>query len=331
MSQNKKNEKVEKDEKGKTGIVSGDDPVKRALLISLSVSAISLSLKIGAFFITGSSAALSDSMESVVHLFAVAFVVYGYYLSLKPPDEDHHYGHERIGLLSVGAEGTIIIVAGITIIYYAIQSLVTGIEIHNMGTGLFMLIAAALVNLVLGSYVLRVGKKHGSMIAISNGKHTLTDVWTSSGVVFALVVIHYTGWLYIDVIVSFLMAGFISYEGWKLLNYSVRGIMDERDPEVDTALRAELEKDLPETITGWHHLRHRTIGNTTWVELHLILEKDISLHRAHADATLLERRLIDALKTDAVITMHLEPEDADRHHESLLKGANKNKDLDEFA
>ncbi len=306
------------------------DPVKRALLISLMVSACSLSLKIGAFFITGSSAALSDSMESVVHFFAVAFVVYGYYLSLKPADEDHHYGHERIELLSVGAEGAIIIVAGITIVYYAIQSMITGIVIENMGTGMIMLIGAALINLALGTYVLRTGRKHKSMIAISNGKHTLTDVWTSGGVVFALVIIHYTGWLYIDIIVSLALAAYISWEAWKLLTFSVKGIMDTRDPEADRAIREELEKELPGHIIDWHHLRHRTSGNTTWVELHLVFSDDITLEQAHADATLLERRLIDALDTDGIITMHLEPYDAHDEAHKILRGANKKTGLDEF-
>lgn len=307
------------------------DPVKRALIISLAVASVSLALKLGAFFVTGSSAALSDSMESVVHIFAVAFVVYGYYLSLKPADDDHHYGHQRIELLSVGAEGAIIIVAGITIIYYAIQSMITGVVIENMGTGMVMLIGAALINLVLGSYVLSVGKKHNNMIAISNGKHTLTDVWTSGGVVLALVLIHFTGWVYIDIIVSLLIAGYISWEAWKLLTFSVKGIMDTRNPEADEAIRGELNKKLPGQIIDWHHLRHRTSGNTTWVELHLVFSDTISLHEAHADATLLERRIIDSLKTDAIITMHLEPYDAHDEDHKILKGANKRTGLDEFA
>lgn len=307
------------------------DPVKRALLLSLAVSAISLALKIGAFFITGSSAALSDSLESVVHIFAVAFVVYGYYLSLKPADDDHHYGHERIELLSVGAEGTIIVAAALTIIYYAVQSLITGIVIENMGTGLIMLIGAALINLGLGSYVVSVGKKHNSMIAISNGRHTLTDVWTSAGVVTALLIIHFTGWLFIDIIISFAIAGYISFEGYRLLRFSVKGIMDERNPETDAALRSVLDGELPGHITGWHHLRHRTSGRTTWVELHLVFADNISLEAAHADATRLERHLIDALKTDGVITLHLEPQTAHDTDHQILRGANKKKKLDEFA
>lgn len=306
------------------------DEVKRALLISLFVSLFSLSLKIAAFVITDSTAALSDAAESVVHIFAVMFVVYGYYLSIKPADDDHHYGHERVEFLSVGAEGAIIIVAGISILYHAFESMITGIEIVNMGTGIFLLVAAALINLVLGSYVLRVGRKHDNMIAVSNGKHTLTDVWTSGGVVLALVIIHFTGWLFIDVIVSLLIAGYIMYEAYKLLSFSVKGLMDTRNPSADSALTRVLNEQLPGKAKGWHHLRHRTSGNTTWIEFHLVFDDEINLKDAHDEATVLERKLIDSLKTDAIITIHLEPDEAHDESHTILKGANKKKDLDEF-
>lgn len=306
------------------------DPVKKALLISLLVSSVSLSVKFAAFFITGSTAALSDAAESVVHLFAVAFVVYGYYLSIKPADEDHHYGHERIEFLSVGAEGAIIIVAGITIMYHAFVSAVTGIEILNMGTGIWLLIIAALINLVLGTYVLKVGRREKNMIAVSNGKHTLTDVWTSGGVVSALILIHYTGWLFIDIIVSLLIAGYICYEAYKLLRYSISGLMDTRNPYIDKALKKVLRETKSDVIKGWHHLRHRSSGKTTWIQLHLVFKDEISLKMAHDEATRLERKMIDALDTDAVITLHLEPHDAHEESHSILRGANKKKRLDEF-
>ncbi|MFU8812932.1 MAG: cation diffusion facilitator family transporter [Balneolaceae bacterium] len=307
------------------------NPVRKALLISLIVSAISLSVKIAAYVVTGSTAALSDAAESVVHIFAVMFVVYGYYLSQKPADDDHHYGHERIEFLSVGAEGTIIIVAGITIVYHALVSAITGIEIENMGTGIWLLVSAALINLILGTYVLRVGRRENNMIAVSNGKHTLTDVWTSGGVVVALALIHYTGWLFIDVVVSLMIAAYIIYEAYKLLRYSVRGLMDTRSATVDNALKEVLHGDLPPSIKEWHHLRHRTSGTTTWIELHLVFDDHISLNKAHEEATFLERRMMDALDADAVITLHLEPHDAHDEVHAILKGANKRKDLDEFA
>ncbi|MEX2602201.1 MAG: cation diffusion facilitator family transporter, partial [Balneolaceae bacterium] len=247
-----------------------------------------------------------------------------------PADDEHHYGHERIEFLSVGAEGTIIIVAGLTILYHSAESLIRGIDIMNMGAGIWLLSGGAFVNLILGNYVLRVGRKHRNMIAVSNGKHTLTDVWTSGGVVAALLLIQYTGWLYIDVVVSVLIAGYIMYEAWKLLSFSVRGLMDTRNRSVDKALQYVLENELPPSVKEWHHLRHRTSGETTWIELHLVFSDDISLKDAHSEATKLERRIIDSLDTDAVVTLHLEPYEAHDESHTILQGANKKKGLDEF-
>ncbi len=311
--------------------MSFKDPVKKALLISLGVSCISLSLKIVAFFVTGSTGALADSAESVVHLFAVIFVVYGYYLSLKPADDNHHYGHERIEFITVGVEGAIIIGAGITILYHAVMAMIYGVDISSLTTGIPLLIAAALINLVLGTYLVRTGRKHDSVLAISNGKHTLTDVWTSGGVIISLALIYFTGWLWLDIIVSLLIAGYICYEAYKLLRYSVDGLMDARNEMVDKALKAVLKNELPGGILEWHHLRHRTSGKTTWVELHTVFEDETSLVQAHEDATILERNLIDALRNDAVVTIHMEPKKAHDEAHEILKGANKKKSLDDFS
>lgn len=306
-------------------------PVRKALFISLAASCVSLALKTAAYLTTDSTAALSDAAESVVHLFAVMFVVYGYYLSRKPADEDHHYGHERVEYFSIGAEGAIIVIAGITIIYNAIESAILGIEITNIGTGMLLMGVAAVVNLIVGLYVKRVGRRENSMIAVSNGKHTLTDVWTSGGVLLALALIEFTGWLFIDIVVSLFIAGYIIREAYTLLRYSVRGLMDTRNPDVDRALKKVLRNELNSRIKGWHHLRHRTSGGTTWVELHLVFEDDISLQTAHDLTTRLERKLIDALKTDAVVTIHLEPDEAHDESHDILKGANRDVDLDDFA
>ncbi|HKL15259.1 MAG TPA: cation diffusion facilitator family transporter [Balneolaceae bacterium] len=306
-------------------------PVRTALFISLSASCVSLALKVAAYLTTDSTAALSDAAESVVHLFAVIFVVYGYYLSRKPADDDHHYGHERVEFFSIGAEGAIIVIAGITIVYNAIESAILGVEIANIGQGMILMGAAALVNLAVGSYVIRVGRRENSMIAVSNGKHTLTDVWTSGGVILALGLIELTGWLFIDILVSLLIAGYIIREAYTLLRYSVRGLMDTRNPDVDRALKEVLQQEPSAQVKGWHHLRHRTSGGTTWVELHLVFEDDISLKAAHDHTTRLERKLIDALKTDAVVTIHLEPDKAHDESHDILKGANRGVDLDDFA
>lgn len=310
--------------------MSDQNRARKALLISFLISFLSLCAKLAAYFLTESTTALSDAAESVVHVFAVGFVLYGFFLSMKPADEEHLYGHEKIEFLSIGVEGTVIILAAFSILFFSIQNLVYGFELQNLDTGMYLVGLAAVINLLLGLYLRKVGEDENNMIVISNAKHVLTDVWTSGGVILTLFLIQLIGWIYLDTIVSISIALYIFYEGFKLIRYSVMGIMDTRDPKVHHSLLSVLEKDLTGTINSWHHLRHRTSGQTTWVELHLVFKRDVSLRKAHDDATILERKLIDAIPSDAVVTIHLEPEEPHEDIHDVLKGANKNRDLDDY-
>ncbi|WP_265764126.1 cation diffusion facilitator family transporter [Fodinibius salsisoli] len=303
---------------------------KTALRISLLVSVVSLCLKLSGFWVTSSTTALSDAAESIIHLLAVSFVYYGLLLSTKPADEKHLYGHERVEFLSVGIEGAVIILAGLTIIYQSVDNYLFGYNLTQLMSGVYLIGGAGLINLALGSYLIKVGKREDNMIVISNGKHTLTDVWTSAGAVITLLIIRFTDFTLLDSIVAALLALYIMYEGFKLLKYSVDGLMDSRNPEVDEAIRHVLSTDLPGAMLNVHNLRHRTTGNTTWIELHAIFKKGVSLKSAHNDATLLEKKLINAVKDDVIVTIHLEPEGEheDVHHP--LHDADQNRPLQDF-
>ncbi|MCH8495401.1 MAG: cation diffusion facilitator family transporter [Balneolales bacterium] len=307
-----------------------NNKVKTAIRISFAVSLVSFTIKLIGYLITGSNAVLSDLAESIVHVLAVGFSMYGVYLSMKPPDEKHPYGHERIEFLSVGAEGAVIIVAGITIIYQSVLHLVLGLEPENLREGIFVIAAAGLVNLVLGTYLMYVGKKEKNNIIKGNAKHTLTDVWTSGGVVVTLVLIHYTNFTILDSIVAILVALYIMFEGLGLVRFSYRGIMDERDENQDEIIRNILENEMPEGILGWHGLRHRTTGHTTWIELHVLFDKDTRLEVAHDIGTELEHRIMTAVEGDAVVTLHLEPEQTHTQAHLRLKGAYTNDAIDDM-
>lgn len=306
------------------------DKAKIALRISLFVSAISLCAKATGFFFTGSTTALSDALESVIHILAVSFVYYGFLLSSKPADEKHLYGHERIEFLSVGIEGAVIILAGLTIIYESVSHYIYGHMINNIMWGVIFLSIAGVINFALGRYLVKVGKEEQNMMVISNGKHTLTDVWTSLGAVATLLIIKFTGWIVLDALVGFGLALYIMYQGFKLLRYSVDGLMDSKNPKADRAIRQILGKPLPGSMISYHHLRHRTTGHTTWIELHAIFETGINLKKAHDDATVLERRLIDAVSGDVIVTIHLEPEGSHREAHQRLEDADQQRPLDDF-
>lgn len=303
---------------------------KSALQISLLVSVLSLCAKAGGFYVTESTTALSDALESVIHILAVAFVYYGFLLSAKPADDKHLYGHERVEFLSVGIEGAVIILAGITIIYESVNHYLFGHTLKNIDTGIVLMSIAGGINFLLGSYLVKVGRRENNMMVISNGKHTLTDVWTSAGVVATLLIIKFTGWVMLDSLVGFALAIYIMYEGFKLLRYSVDGLMDSRNPKVDRAIRSVLDKSLPGSMTDYHNLRHRTTGNTTWIELHALFETNVDLRQAHDDATKLERALIDAVKGDVMVTIHLEPEGIHEEAHKTLKDADQDRPMEDY-
>lgn len=303
---------------------------KTALLISLFVSFISLGLKLSGFWITSSTTALSDAAESVIHVLAVSFVYYGLLLSAKPADEKHLYGHERVEFLSVGIEGAVITLAGITIIYQSIDNYLYGYDLHQLMSGVYLIGGAGIINLALGSYLMKVGRREDNMIVISNAKHTLTDVWTSAGAVATLLIINFTDFAILDSLVAIALALYIMFEGFKLLKYSVDGLMDSRDPATDQAIRDALSKELPGSMIEVHNLRHRTTGSTTWIELHAVFKEKVSLKQAHDDATLLEKRLINSLQGDVIVTIHLEPEGHHGDVHDTLKDADQNRPLEDF-
>lgn len=303
---------------------------KQALQISLLVSVLSLCAKASGFYLTESTTALSDALESIIHILAVAFVYYGFLLSSKPADEKHLYGHERVEFLSVGIEGAVIILAGFTIIYQSVDHYLYGHIIANIDAGIALMATAGGINFMLGRYLVKVGRRENNMMVVSNGKHTLTDVWTSVGVVATLVIIRFTGWIVLDAIVGFLLALYIMYEGFKLLKYSVDGIMDSKDPMVDKAILSVLESSLPGSMNSYHHLRHRTAGNTTWIELHALFDTDVDLKKAHDDATKLEKSLINAVDGDVIVTIHLEPEGIHEQAHEHLKGADQNRPMEDY-
>ncbi len=314
---------MSKKNKPQTVTLLGRSRSDRAIRISLMVSVVVFTIKIAAWLHTGANSVLSDAAESFVHMFAVGFSTFGIWFSQKPPDRDHLYGHERIGFFSVGAEGMLILIAALTICYQSVKSLIIGIEVVNLETGAGIVFLSAMINLVLGVFLVRTGKKEKNMVLIGNGKHTLTDVYTSAGVLVTLVLISRTGYLFLDALVAIAIALYISFEGYKLLRYAATGLMDQSDDETDIRIRSVLDREKKGKFLEWHDLRHRSTGNTMWVEFHALFEAGIDLEEAHREATILERKLIDELGGNVIVTIHLEPEKAHIEHHQAYRDSRK--------
>ena len=277
-----------------------------AMNLSLGIGILMFVMKMGAYLLTGSAAILSDAAESVVHVAAVIFAAYSLRLSYQPADEDHLYGHSKISFFSAGFEGAMIILAALYIIYESIHKWMTGLQLENLGAGTALIVVASVVNGGLGGYLVWLGRRKHSLILEANGKHVLTDCWTSIAVLVGLTLVLVTKWLPFDPICGIIMAGNILWSGAGLIKSAFVGLMDKADPEAQKKLVEILDRETQSRGLSYHHLRHRHLGDAHWVEVHLLFPEGASLTNAHRIATEIERVIETTLEPRAYVTTHLE-------------------------
>lgn len=277
-----------------------------AMRLSLVVGVLMLAGKVGAYLLTGSTAILSDAAESVIHVVAVSFAAFSLSVSVRPPDTRFRYGYERIGYFSAGFEGALIILAAIYIISTAIQRWISGIELQNLGAGTLLVVAAAILNAGLGWYLVRTGRRSGSIILEANGKHVLTDSWTSLGVVVGLLLVLITGWKPFDPLCAIVVAVNILWSGGHLVWRSVTGLLDYADPAMAATLKSRLDEICAELGVSYHGLRFRSTGYRTLVEVHLLFPQEVVVGEAHRLATAVEEALPRGMGTPLEVITHLE-------------------------
>lgn len=289
---------------------------KRAMAASLGVSFLMLVGKVGAAVLTGSTAILSDAAESVIHLFATGFAGFSLWYAATPPDPDHPYGHGKISYFASAVEGTLILIAACIIGWAAVRDLLVGTTLQQIDVGLYLLGGLTVVNLALGQYLVRVGRRTNSLVLISNGQHVMTDMWTSFGVIAGVGLVGLTGIQWLDPAVALLVAANILWTAKDLLRRSVYGLLDEADRDATQALLDELDATKADgVIAEFHQVRHRRAGDQVWVEYHLMFPGDMSIREAHARSHDVEDR-VDALFPDDTVhvTAHLEPRRHDEAH-----------------
>ena len=274
--------------------------------LSLAVGVVMLLGKGLAYYMTGSAAILSDFAESVVHVAAVAFAAFSLRLSTKPAAPTFLYGYERITFFSAGFEGAMIVVAAVWILVEAIEKWLAGLPLEHLGSGTLLLLGAGLLNAWLGWYLLRVGKRTYSLILEADGKHVLTDSFTSFGVVGGLGLVLLTGWKPFDPLVAMAVAVNILWSGGRLAWRSAVGLLDYSDPAAGKQIREKLDAICEELGIHYHGVRYRTTGYRQIIEVHLLFPQATAVGEAHRLATALEERLPKALATPAEVITHLE-------------------------
>ncbi len=277
-----------------------------AMRMSLAIGVVMLLGKSVAYYVTGSAAILSDFAESVVHVLAVAFAAFSLRLSIKPAAPTFLYGYERITFFSAGFEGAMIVVAAIWILIETIEKWLAGLPLDHLGSGTLLLLGAGLLNAWLGWYLLRVGKRTHSLILEADGKHVLTDSFTSFGVVGGLGLVMLTGWKPFDPLVAIAIAVNILWSGGRLAWRSAVGLLDYSDPETGKQIREHLDRLCHELGVHYHGVRYRTTGYRQIIEVHLLFPHETSVGEAHRLATLLEERVPKELGQPAEVITHLE-------------------------
>jgi cation diffusion facilitator family transporter len=288
-----------------------------AMRLSLAIGVAMLLGKTTAFFLTHSIAIFSDAAESVIHVIAVAFASFSLRLSARPASHHFLYGYERIAFFSAGFEGALIVIAAITIFYASIREWIEGIQLQHLGAGTLLILGAGILNACLGYYLLRVGRRTNSLILEADGKHVLTDSWTSFGVVGGLVLVLLVHWQPFDPLVAIAVAANILWSGGRLVWRSAVGLLDYSDPEAGRKIRERLDAICSELNIQYHGVRFRTTGRRQIIEVHLLFPRFTSVSEAHGLATILEERLPGELEMPAEVITHLESlEDHEETHHS---------------
>ena len=274
--------------------------------LSLIVGLAMLIVKTTVYFMTHSAAIFSDAAESVVHVIAVGFATFSLRLSAKSASPQFLYGYERITFFSAGFEGAMIIVAAVAIFIEAIRKWVAGLQLEHLGTGVLLVLVAGIVNAGLGYYLLQIGRRTHSLILEADGKHVLTDSWTSFGVVGGLALVLMTHWKPFDPPVAIAVAANILWSGGRLVWRSAIGLLDYSDPNAGRRIRDKLDALCSELSIEYHGVRFRTTGYRQIIEVHLLFPGPTSVSEAHRVATILEERLPAELGMPAEIITHLE-------------------------
>jgi cation diffusion facilitator family transporter len=285
---------------------AGDVRLERYAWLSIAAAVTTISLKSVAAWITGSVGLLSDALESGVNLVAAVVALLALKASVRPPSTHHHFGLGKAEYMSAAVEGGMIFVAAVAIVWTAVDRLINPQPVEQFGVGLAISSVAAVINLVVGLLLVRVGRQHRSITLEADGKHLLTDVWTSVGVIVGVGVVALSGWNVLDPLIAIAVGINILFTGFTLLRRSGAGLLDVALPAHDQAKVADVVADYERRGLVFHALRTREAGRQRFVYVHVLVPGDWSVQRGHDVCEEFERDVALALPGATTFT-HLEP------------------------
>jgi cation diffusion facilitator family transporter len=250
---------------------------------------------------------LSDAMESVVNVAAAGLLVYSLFVSSRPADRDHPYGHGKVEFFSAGVEGALIAGAAAIILVQAMLDLVRGPELHGFDRGVLLLSGLAVANGALGVWLIRLGQRTHSLALEADGRHLLTDVITSVGVVIGLLAVWATGWTWLDPVVALAVAVHILGTGWMLMRRAVGGLMDEADGEILHRIVDGVERAREAWCIDVHGLRCWRSGALQHVDLHVAVPRYLTVEAVHNHGDELEQIILTAMEAEGDVLIHFDP------------------------
>lgn len=282
--------------------------LKRFAWLSIGAAILTIVLKTGAYFLTGSVGLLSDALESFVNLAGAFIALAMLSIASRPEDEDHPFGHSKAEYFSSGVEGGFIIIAAGGIAYTAIERLINPQPLEQLGIGLVISAVAGLVNLGAALVIGYNGKKHNSITLRANAKHLMTDVWTTASVIGAVGAVALTGWDVLDPLIALVVAANIVWTGVQLMRHSVSGLMDVSLPQREQEQIEAILAHYREKGLAFHALRTRQAAARRFVSVHILVPGEWTVHDAHHIAEDLEGD-IRKLLPETIVFTHLEPID----------------------
>ena len=250
-------------------------------------SSVLLIVKFTAYYITHSVSILTDALESIVNVVAAFIGLYSLYVSAKPRDMDHPYGHGKAEFVSAAVEGTLIFSAGAIIIYSGVRNLFIAQTLQKIDLGIYLVGATAIINWVLGYFSLQQGRKNDSLALIASGRHLQTDTYSTFGIMLGLVLIIFTGYTWIDGAIAIAFGVFIIYTGYTIIRKSLAGIMDEADMDLLKNMVAVLNANRRDAWVDLHNLRVIKYGNILHVDCHLTVPWYFNINQSHEEIDVL--------------------------------------------
>ncbi len=263
-------------------------------------------VKFCAYLLTNSIFVLTDAAESIVNVVASSFAFFSIYLSSQPRDENHPYGHGKVEFFSVFLEGALILIAGLVIVFKSVYGIFYPHIIHDLLTGAIIIGITGIINGALGYYMINKGKTLPSITIEADGRHLITDMITSIGLVIGLLLINFTKLLVLDSVLAILVGSYIIVTGYKLVRSSVGGLMDETDIKVVTDVVKILNDKRREEWIDIHNFRAQKYGNDLHIDCHLTLPNYFDLNRVHEEVSLVDK-MINNEVTKTELFIHTDP------------------------